>query len=52
MDEGEWSPASRGQYNLRDAVSRCTTQVRLGRKKKKEEETLMLLYPNIYEIEN
>ncbi|XP_075096354.1 L-ascorbate oxidase homolog [Nicotiana tabacum] len=27
MDEGEWSPASRGQYNLRDAVSRCTTQV-------------------------
>ncbi|XP_059285801.1 L-ascorbate oxidase homolog [Lycium ferocissimum] len=27
MDEGEWSPASRDQYNLHDAVSRCTTQV-------------------------
>ncbi|ONK72799.1 uncharacterized protein A4U43_C04F23360 [Asparagus officinalis] len=27
MDGGEWSPASRNNYNLRDAVSRCTTQV-------------------------
>ncbi|XP_054818786.1 L-ascorbate oxidase homolog [Prosopis cineraria] len=27
MDGGEWSHASRNQYNLRDAVSRCTTQV-------------------------
>ncbi|KAI5647754.1 hypothetical protein M9H77_33759 [Catharanthus roseus] len=27
MDEGLWSPASRKTYNLRDAVSRCTTQV-------------------------
>ncbi|GFY89785.1 SKU5 similar 5 [Actinidia rufa] len=27
MDGGEWSAASRQQYNLRDAVSRCTTQV-------------------------
>ncbi|PKA54006.1 L-ascorbate oxidase like [Apostasia shenzhenica] len=27
MDGGEWSPASRNGYNLRDAVSRCTTQV-------------------------
>ncbi|GFS36020.1 SKU5 similar 5 [Actinidia rufa] len=25
--EGAWSSASRGQYNLRDAVSRCTVQV-------------------------
>ncbi|OWM70623.1 L-ascorbate oxidase homolog [Punica granatum] len=27
MDGGQWSPASRNEYNLRDAVSRCTTQV-------------------------
>ncbi|CAA2959860.1 L-ascorbate oxidase homolog [Olea europaea subsp. europaea] len=27
MDGGQWTPASRDQYNLRDAVSRCTTQV-------------------------
>ncbi|KAL5791257.1 hypothetical protein ACOSQ2_006145 [Xanthoceras sorbifolium] len=27
MDGGSWTPASRNQYNLRDAVSRCTTQV-------------------------
>lgn len=27
MDGGEWTSASRNQYNLRDAVSRCTTQV-------------------------
>ncbi|KAF2301924.1 hypothetical protein GH714_030438 [Hevea brasiliensis] len=27
MDGGVWTPASRDQYNLRDAVSRCTTQV-------------------------
>ncbi|KAE9609456.1 hypothetical protein Lal_00020157 [Lupinus albus] len=27
MDGGQWTPASRKQYNLRDAVSRCTTQV-------------------------
>ncbi|MCD7458420.1 hypothetical protein HAX54_038108 [Datura stramonium] len=27
MDGGKWSPASRDQYNLRDAVSRITTQV-------------------------
>ncbi|KAL0560956.1 hypothetical protein IC582_001374 [Cucumis melo] len=27
MDGGVWTPASREQYNLRDAVSRCTTQV-------------------------
>ncbi|CAN4105109.1 unnamed protein product [Withania somnifera] len=27
MDGGKWSPASRAQYNLRDAVSRITTQV-------------------------
>ncbi|CAK9177895.1 unnamed protein product [Ilex paraguariensis] len=27
MDRGLWTPASRKQYNLRDAVSRCTTQV-------------------------
>ncbi|KAJ8561314.1 hypothetical protein K7X08_027504 [Anisodus acutangulus] len=27
MDGGRWTPASRNQYNLRDAVSRCTTQV-------------------------
>ncbi|XP_059653919.1 L-ascorbate oxidase homolog [Cornus florida] len=27
MDGGLWTPASRKQYNLRDAVSRCTTQV-------------------------
>ncbi|XP_061336923.1 L-ascorbate oxidase homolog [Gastrolobium bilobum] len=24
---GQWTPASRGYYNLRDTVSRCTTQV-------------------------
>ncbi|CAN4095476.1 unnamed protein product [Withania somnifera] len=27
MDGGRWTPASRKQYNLHDAVSRCTTQV-------------------------
>lgn len=27
MDEGRWSPESKQQYNLIDAVSRCTTQV-------------------------
>ncbi|XP_044487752.1 L-ascorbate oxidase homolog [Mangifera indica] len=27
MDGGKWTPASRDQYNLRDAVSRSTTQV-------------------------
>ncbi|KAJ0010108.1 hypothetical protein Pint_34197 [Pistacia integerrima] len=27
MDGGKWTPASRTQYNLRDAVSRSTTQV-------------------------
>uniref|UniRef100_A0A7C9DKF2 Ferroxidase n=1 Tax=Opuntia streptacantha TaxID=393608 RepID=A0A7C9DKF2_OPUST len=27
MDGGKWSAASRNQYNLRDAVFRCTTQV-------------------------
>ncbi|KAK9286441.1 hypothetical protein L1049_014838 [Liquidambar formosana] len=27
MNGGKWTPASRNQYNLRDAVSRCTTQV-------------------------
>ncbi|KAJ8761809.1 hypothetical protein K2173_004658 [Erythroxylum novogranatense] len=27
MDGGQWTPASRARYNLRDAVSRCTTQV-------------------------
>ncbi|KAI3916112.1 hypothetical protein MKW98_004553 [Papaver atlanticum] len=27
MDGGLWSPASRRQYNLKDAISRCTTQV-------------------------
>ncbi|GAB2267795.1 hypothetical protein Dimus_002771 [Dionaea muscipula] len=27
MDRGSWSPKQRKQYNLHDAVSRCTTQV-------------------------
>ncbi|KAK4772091.1 hypothetical protein SAY86_013866 [Trapa natans] len=27
MDGGRWTPASRKQYNLADAISRCTTQV-------------------------
>ncbi|KAB2082317.1 hypothetical protein ES319_A05G189800v1 [Gossypium barbadense] len=27
MDGGQWTAASRNGYNLRDAVSRCTTQV-------------------------
>ncbi|XP_031130335.1 L-ascorbate oxidase homolog [Ipomoea triloba] len=27
MDGGQWSPASRNEYNLRDAVARSTTQV-------------------------
>ncbi|KAF8409581.1 hypothetical protein HHK36_005659 [Tetracentron sinense] len=27
MDGGQWSPASRLRYNLRDTVARCTTQV-------------------------
>ncbi|KAJ6674684.1 hypothetical protein OIU85_010912, partial [Salix viminalis] len=26
MDGGQWSPASRSSYNLRDTVSRCTVQ--------------------------
>ncbi|GFZ10499.1 SKU5 similar 5 [Actinidia rufa] len=28
MDGGLWSSANRSQYNLRDAISRCTVQVR------------------------
>lgn len=28
MDGGQWTSDSRNQYNLRDAVARCTTQVR------------------------
>lgn len=27
MDGGQWTPASRNQYNLRDGVARCTIQV-------------------------
>ncbi|XP_043712160.1 L-ascorbate oxidase homolog [Telopea speciosissima] len=27
MDGGQWTPASRLQYNLRDAIARCTIQV-------------------------
>ncbi|KAJ0081932.1 hypothetical protein Patl1_09996 [Pistacia atlantica] len=27
MDGGQWTPASRTRYNLRDTVARCTTQV-------------------------
>ncbi|XP_010428667.1 PREDICTED: L-ascorbate oxidase homolog [Camelina sativa] len=27
MDGGQWSPNSRNEYNLRDAVARCTVQV-------------------------
>ncbi|CAH8334442.1 unnamed protein product [Eruca vesicaria subsp. sativa] len=27
MDGGKWSPASRNEYNLRDALARCTVQV-------------------------
>ncbi|KAK7283775.1 hypothetical protein RIF29_13521 [Crotalaria pallida] len=27
FDGGQWTPASRKNYNLRDAISRCTTQV-------------------------
>ncbi|XP_044495612.1 L-ascorbate oxidase homolog [Mangifera indica] len=27
MDGGQWTPASRASYNLRDTVARCTTQV-------------------------
>ncbi|XP_010539810.1 PREDICTED: L-ascorbate oxidase homolog [Tarenaya hassleriana] len=27
MDGGEWTPESRNEYNLHDAVSRCTVQV-------------------------
>lgn len=27
MDGGQWTPASRAKYNLRDTVARCTTQV-------------------------
>lgn len=27
MDGGDWSPASRSSYNLRDAISRCSVQV-------------------------
>ncbi|XP_059636590.1 L-ascorbate oxidase homolog [Cornus florida] len=27
MDGGQWSSASRNEYNLRDAIARCTTQV-------------------------
>lgn len=29
MDGGTWTPNSRNQYNLQDAVSRSTTQVSL-----------------------
>lgn len=28
MDGGQWTPASRNQYNLRDGVARCNIQVR------------------------
>lgn len=28
MDGGQWTPSSRNHYNLRDAIARCTTQVR------------------------
>lgn len=28
MDGGQWMPASRTRYNLRDTVARSTTQVR------------------------
>lgn len=28
MDGGQWTPASRARYNLRDTVARSTTQVR------------------------
>jgi hypothetical protein len=28
MDGGQWTPASRLSYNLRDTISRCTVQVR------------------------
>ena len=27
MDGGQWTPASRASYNLRDTVARCTVQV-------------------------
>lgn len=27
MDGGDWTPASRLTYNLRDTISRCTVQV-------------------------
>lgn len=27
MDGGQWTPASRSRYNLRDTVARCTAQV-------------------------
>uniref|UniRef100_A0A0A0L0K6 Uncharacterized protein n=1 Tax=Cucumis sativus TaxID=3659 RepID=A0A0A0L0K6_CUCSA len=27
MDGGQWTQSSRNQYNLRDAIARCTTQV-------------------------
>ncbi|KAI6700993.1 hypothetical protein NL676_015317 [Syzygium grande] len=27
MNGGQWTPARRNEYNLRDAISRCTTQV-------------------------
>lgn len=27
MNGGQWTPASRSTYNLRDTVARCTTQV-------------------------
>lgn len=30
MDGGQWTQASRNGYNLRDAVSRCTTQVKMN----------------------
>ncbi|CAN6454323.1 unnamed protein product [Victoria cruziana] len=33
MDGGQWTPASRKEYNLRDAIYRCTTQVKFCFKK-------------------
>ena len=40
MDGGQWTPSSRNQYNLRDAVSRCTTQVRDDFERKKNFDTI------------
>ncbi|KAJ8427007.1 hypothetical protein Cgig2_004209 [Carnegiea gigantea] len=36
MDGGKWSPANRNQYNLRDAVFRCTTQASARRFEERE----------------